>query len=87
MSFIPEIKMDFVPSDEEAEIDVSEVIEDSLPDDINTTEDIKDIKEEVKEEIELPVTQKVEDIFNMQPAISESPKLTKKGKPRKRDHP
>jgi len=84
MSFIPEIKMDFVPSDEEAEIDVSEVIEDSLPDDINTADDIK---EEIKEEIELPVTQKVEDIFNMQPAISESPKLTKKGKPRKKRPP
>ena len=84
MSFIPEIKMDFVPSDEEAEIDTEEIIEANLPDDINTAEDIK---EEVKEEVDLPVTQNVEDIFNMQPAISETTKLTKKGKPRKKRAP
>lgn len=84
MSFIPEIKMDFVPSDEEGEIEINEVIEENLPDDINTAEDIK---VEVKEEIELPVTQNVEDIFNMQPNIQENVKLTKKGKPRKKRAP
>tara|TARA_R110000772_G_scaffold103424_1_gene204411 strand:- start:36 stop:734 length:699 start_codon:yes stop_codon:yes gene_type:complete len=86
MSFIPEIKMDFVPSDEESENEeIGDMNEDNLPTDINSTEDIKMIVEEVKEAI--PITQNVEEIFNMQPAISNPEKLTKKGKPRKKRPP
>ena len=85
MSFMPEVKMEFVPSDEENEIDTEEMIEANLPTDINTAEDIKEIIEEVQEP--LPVTQNVEEIFNMQPAMTDSPKLTKKGKPRKKRPP
>ena len=40
MSFIPEIKMDFVPSDEEEEAEaVQEIIEENVPDDINKEEE------------------------------------------------
>lgn len=85
MSFIPEIKMDFVPSDEEEDIEINEIIEENVPDDINTAEDIK--VEDIKEEIALPVTQNVEDIFSMQPNIQDNVKLTKKGKPRKKRAP
>lgn len=82
---MPEVKMEFVPSDEESEIDTEEMIEANLPTDINTAEDIKEIIEEVQEPV--PVTQNVEEIFNMQPAITDTPKLTKKGKPRKKRPP
>ena len=84
---MPAVKMDFVPSDEESEIDTEEIIEANLPDDINTAEDINisEIVEEVKDPV--PVTQNVEEIFNMQPAITDSTKLTKKGKPRKKRPP
>ena len=85
MSFMPEVKMEFVPSDEESEIDTEEMIEANLPTDINTAEDIKEIIEEVQEPV--PVTQNVEEIFNMQPAITDTTKLTKKGKPRKKRPP
>ncbi len=85
MDFMPAVKMDFVPSDEESEIDTEEIIESNLPTDINTAEDIKEIVEEVQDPV--PVTQNVEEIFNMQPAITDSTKLTKKGKPRKKRPP
>ena len=86
MSFIPEIKMDFVPSDEESENEeIGDMNEDNLPTDINSKEDIKMIVQEVTEA--LPITQNVEEIFNMQPAISNPEKLTKKGKPRKKRPP
>lgn len=85
MDFMPAVKMDFVPSDEESVIDTEEIIESNLPDDINTAEDIKEIVEEVQDPV--PVTQNVEEIFNMQPAITDSTKLTKKGKPRKKRPP
>ena len=97
MSFMPEVKMDFIPddmTDDESEVAVEE-IEDFNPDKDKTQEEI--------EEDELPSPKKipkakskrddmnVNDIFNMPQSISQvidpNVKLTKKGKPRKKRPP
>ena len=93
MDFIPEVKMDFIPSDNES--DVEEKIEENV-EDFDADKDIS--QEEINEsKIEKVVPKakskredmKVEDIFNMPNSnngvIINDPnvKLTKKGKPRK----
>lgn len=96
MDFIPEVKMDFIPSDDESNID--ETIEDNI-EDFNEEKDIS--QEEINEDkVEKVVPKakskredmKVEEIFNMpesntkvKDVIINDPnvKLTKKGKPRK----
>ena len=92
MDFLPEVKMDFIPSDDESVVE--ETIEENI-DDFNAEKDIS--QEEITEsEIEKVVPKakskredmKVEDIFNLpnkDGVIINEPnvKLTKKGKPRK----
>tara|TARA_R100001440_G_scaffold31594_5_gene50176 strand:- start:285 stop:977 length:693 start_codon:yes stop_codon:yes gene_type:complete len=92
MDFLPEVKMDFIPSDDESVVE--ETIEENI-DDFNAEKDIS--QEEITEsEIEKVVPKakskredmKVEDIFNLpnkDGVIINDPnvKLTKKGKPRK----
>jgi len=96
MSFMPEVKMDFIPddmTDDESEIAVEEV------EDFDQEKD-RDPQDEAVEEDEPPSPKKipkakskrddmnVNDIFNMpQPVIDPNVKLTKKGKPRKKRPP
>jgi hypothetical protein len=86
MDFLPEVKMDFIPSDNESDI------EDNVKEDIQDFDDEKDINvEEDKVAIVVPKAKSkredmnVNDIFNMDGVIINDPnvKLTKKGKPRK----
>jgi len=97
MDFIPEVKMDFIPSDNES--DVEETIANEIAENVEDFDAEKDIsQEEINEsKIEKVVPKakskredmKVEDIFNMPNSnngvIINDPnvKLTKKGKPRK----
>ena len=95
MDFIPEVKMDFIPSDNES--DIEETIEENV-EDFDAEKDIS--QEEINEsKIEKVVPKakskredmKVEDIFNMPNSNNgviinhkePNVKLTKKGKPRK----
>ena len=96
MDYLPEVKMDFIPSDDESNID--ENIEDDI-DDFNEEKDIS--QEEINEDKVAKVVpkakskredMKVEEIFNMPESGSKvkdviindpNVKLTKKGKPRK----
>ena len=96
MDYLPEVKMDFIPSDDESNID--ENIEDNI-DDFNQDKDTS--QEEINEDkVEKVVPKakskredmKVEEIFNMPESGSKvkdviindpNVKLTKKGKPRK----
>jgi hypothetical protein len=93
MSFMPEVKMDFIPEDmtdeEESTIDTDEFNEEKD----KTQEEIEDDKEELIEKV-IPKTKSkredmnVNEIFNMPEAVSQEPvKLTKKGKPRKKRPP
>ena len=86
MDFLPEVKMDFIPSDNESDI------EDNVNEDIQDFDDEKDINvEEDKVAKVVPKAKSkredmnVNDIFNMDSVIINDPnvKLTKKGKPRK----
>ena len=86
MDFLPEVKMDFIPSDNESDI------EDNVKEDIQDFDDEKDINvEEDKVAKVVPKAKSkredmnVNDIFNMDGVIINDPnvKLTKKGKPRK----
>jgi hypothetical protein len=92
MDFLPEVKMDFIPSDNESDI------EESIQEDIDDFDAEKDkSQEEIEEDKVAKVVpkakskredMKVEDIFNMpnnDGVIINDPnvKLTKKGKPRK----
>ena len=90
MSFMPEVKMDFIPSDNEEEID-SETEENNPnfkydepdpPSDIE--DDIKDVISEVKhekDEIDL------DEVFMKEESPKPKEKLTKKGVPRKKRPP
>jgi len=86
MDFLPEVKMDFIPSDNESDI------EDNVNEEIQDFDDEKDINvEEDKVAKVVPKAKSkredmnVNDIFNMDGVIINDPnvKLTKKGKPRK----
>lgn len=86
MDFLPEVKMDFIPSDNESDND------DNVNEDIQDFDDEKDINvEEDKVAKVVPKAKSkredmnVNDIFNMDGVIINDPnvKLTKKGKPRK----
>ena len=80
MSFIPEVKMDFIPSDDEEEIELAE--EADPPSDIE--DDIKDVIAEVKhEKDELDL----DEVFVKEEAPKPPEKLTKKGVPRKKRPP
>lgn len=92
MSFIPEVKMDFIPSDDEDENDnITAEINDFDEEKDMTQEEIEQMDEEVVEEA-IPTAKSkrdgmdVNEIFNMpnDTYISKKDvKLTKKGKPRK----
>lgn len=82
MDFMPEIKMDFIPSDEEIEEEVAEVQEEVNEETGETNPNfVYEEKEEEKEEEPPPPQMKPDDIFATQP------KLTKSGKPRKKRPP
>ncbi len=100
MSFIPEVKMDFIPSDDESDIDeeTGEKNPNFIYDEFDETKDKtqKEIQEEKEEEIEsiedvVPKAKSkrdgmdVNEIFNM--PVDPNIKLTKKGKPRKQRPP
>jgi len=83
MDFLPEVKMDFIPSDNESDID------DNINEDIQDFDDEKDINvEEDKVAKVVPKAKSkredmnVNEIFSM-PNNDPNVKLTKKGKPRK----
>mgnify|MGYP003112200561 CR=1 FL=1 len=89
MSFMPEVKMDFMPEDmsEEETIEVEEFNEDKD----KTQEEIEEIQEE---EPPLPKAKSkrddmnINEIFNIPESVPNEPiKLTKKGKPRKKRPP
>ena len=93
MSFIPEVKMDFIPSDDDDDNDdniTTEIEEFDEEKDI-TQEEIEEKKEEIIEEDIVPKAKSkregmdVNEIFNM--PIDTNVKLTKKGKPRKKRPP
>jgi len=91
MSFIPEVKMDFIPSDDD------DASEDNISTEINDFNEEKDItQEEIEEKKEDPLEESVpkpkskregmdvNEIFNMpNDTYVKDVKLTKKGKPRK----
>ncbi len=98
MSFIPEVKMDFIPSDEEDdnEDNITAEIEDFDQDKDISQEEIEESKEEIQEEIKTIVPKAkskrdgmdVNEIFNMpNDTYVKDVKLTKKGKPRKQRPP
>tara|TARA_R100000479_G_scaffold132833_1_gene70438 strand:- start:218 stop:892 length:675 start_codon:yes stop_codon:yes gene_type:complete len=89
MSFMPEVKMDFMPEDmsEEETIEVEEFNEDKD----KTQEEIEEIQEQ---EPPLPKAKSkrddmnINEIFNIPESVPNEPiKLTKKGKPRKKRPP
>jgi hypothetical protein len=93
MDFLPEVQMDFIPSDDESNI--GENIEDEV-DDFNEDKDIsqEDIQESKIEKVVPKAKSKredmnVNDIFNLpnDGTIQKDVKLTKKGKPRKQRPP
>ena len=93
MDFLPEVQMDFIPSDDESNI--GENIEDEV-DDFNEDKDIsqEDIQESKIEKVVPKAKSKredmnVNDIFNLpnDVTIQKDVKLTKKGKPRKQRPP
>jgi len=97
MSFMPEVKMDFIPEDMTDEEDESTTIDEFNEDKDKTQEEIEESKEEDLIEKVVPKTKSkredmnVNEIFNMPEAIApkeqEPVKLTKKGKPRKKRPP
>jgi len=97
MSFMPEVKMDFMPEDmsDEDTIEVKE-IEEFNEDKDKTQEEIEESKidNHIEEDAPLPKAKSkrddmnINDIFNMPEAVpQETVKLTKKGKPRKKRPP
>ena len=80
MSFMPEVKMEFIPSDNEE--DIESETEHDPPSDIE--DDIKDVITEVtheKDDLDL------DDVFMKEEAPKPKEKLTKKGVPRKKRPP
>ncbi len=97
MSFMPEVKMDFIPddmTDDESEVAVEEV-EDFDQEKDKTQEEIEEDETPPPEKIPKAKSKRdnmdVNDIFNMPQAVKEvidpTVKLTKKGKPRKKRPP
>lgn len=96
MSFMPEVKMDFIPddmTDDESEVAVEE-IEDFNPDKDKTREEVEEDEPPSPKKIPKAKSKRddmnVNDIFNMPQSISQvdpNVKLTKKGKPRKKRPP
>ena len=81
MSFMPEVKMDFIPSDNEEDID-AETEEEEPPSDIE--DNIQEVMAEVtheKDELDL------DEVFVKEEAPKPKEKLTKKGVPRKKRPP
>ncbi len=95
MSFIPEVKMDFIPSDDDDENDenITTEIEDFDQEKDLTQEDIQELKVEVEDDVVPNAKSKrdgmdVNEIFNMpNNTYVKDVKLTKKGKPRKQRPP
>ncbi len=92
MSFIPEVKMDFIPSDEEEEENTGQVEEETNEEtgEVNPNfeyEEEEAEEEKVSEQIPEPKRKggdmNIEDIFDNKAEV----KLTKKGKPRKKRPP
>ena len=96
MDFLPEVQMDFIPSDDESNIgETAEAVEDEV-EDFNEDKDIsqEDIQESKIEKVVPKAKSKredmnVNDIFNLpnDGTIQKDVKLTKKGKPRKQRPP
>lgn len=89
MDFLPEVKMDFIPSDDEDEKDV-EVIDEFNEDKDKSQEEIEEQKDDLIEEV-VPKAKSKRDDMNINEIFSGLPasevKLTKKGKPRKKRPP
>ena len=85
MSFIPEVKMDFIPSDEEEEENLgspetAEAVEEAEEEE---PEEKPEISEQIPEPKRKGGDMNIEDIFDNKTEV----KLTKKGKPRKKRPP
>jgi len=94
MSFIPEVKMDFIPSDDDDdnEDNITTEIEDFDEDKDISQEEIEESKEEIKTIVPNAKSKRdgmdVNEIFNMpNDTYVKDVKLTKKGKPRKQRPP
>jgi len=90
MDFLPEVKMDFIPSDDEDEKDV-EVIDEFNEDKDKSQEEIEEQKDDDLIEEVVPKAKSKRDDMNINEIFSGLPasevKLTKKGKPRKKRPP
>ncbi len=100
MDFLPQVKMDFIPSDDESEVEekIDDVVDDfDAEKDITQTEGSQGQEEIVEQVVEKIVPKakskredmKVEEIFNMpnNVVVNTNVKLTKKGVPRKKRPP
>jgi hypothetical protein len=92
MDFLPEVKMDYTPSDDETVIDEKEDIKEEVEDfnqekdsDPNETCNIKLVEDDIPKAKSKRDDMDVNDIFNM--PDNANVKLTKKGKPRKKRPP
>jgi hypothetical protein len=90
MDFLPQVKMDFIPSDEEIEEDeVEEVTEEEEQDIIEVEEEDHEDEETIEDKVPVARSKRedmnIDDIFNM--PIKKEIKLTKKGVPRKQRPP
>lgn len=92
MDFLPEVKMDYTPSDDETVIDEKEDIKEEVEDfdqekdsDPNETCNIKIVEDDIPKAKSKRDDMDVNDIFNM--PDNGNVKLTKKGKPRKKRPP
>ena len=89
MDFLPEVKMDFIPSDDEDEKEI-ETIEEFNEDKDKSQEEIAEQQDDLIEEV-VPRAKSKRDDMNINEIFSGLPasevKLTKKGKPRKKRPP
>jgi len=90
MDFLPKVQMDFIPSDNESDIDANEEVEENVEENIEDFDEEKDAKEDIVEKVVPKAKSKREDmnvneIFNLPDNVEV--KLTKKGKPRKQRPP
>ncbi len=96
MSFIPEVKMDFIPDDMSDESGDEIQVDESTIDE-STIDEIEEVQEDLREQTNLekvvPKTKSkredmnIDEIFNMPQEPQAEVKLTKKGKPRKKRPP
>ena len=90
MDFLPEVKMDFIPSDDEDEKEI-ETIEEFNEDKDKSQEEIEEQKDDDLIEEVVPKAKSKRDDMNINEIFSGLPaseiKLTKKGKPRKKRPP